>query len=61
MAEPQAQVPAQFAKMVARDPAVDCYDDLQAPPPGGGAKGNTVVTDANQPYPFYGTATVSVG
>jgi hypothetical protein len=57
----QGQVPPQFANLVARDPTVDCYDPLAVPPPGGGAKGNTIFTDPNQPFPFYGFIKVTAG
>jgi hypothetical protein len=54
----KSKVPAEFVPTVQRPVIFDCYDPLvvQAPGP---ANGQTGITTADQPYPFYGDATVS--
>ena len=54
----KSKVGADLAPIVERDPVFDCYDPLVVAPPGP-ASGSGVVTNADQPYPFYGQATVS--
>jgi len=49
-------VPASIVDKVNRNPIVDCYDPLVAPPVG--TSGKTVVND-QQAFPFYGTVTVA--
>jgi hypothetical protein len=49
-------VPASVVDKVNRNPVVDCYDPLQAPPLG--TSGKTVV-DNRQPFPFYGQVRVA--
>lgn len=49
-------VPRSILAKVRRNPAVDCYDPLVAPPLGSGGK---TVVDDSQPYPFYGRVRVS--
>jgi hypothetical protein len=49
-------VPASIVPNIERNPVVDCYDPLQAPPVG--TSGTTVVND-NQPFPFYGQVSVA--
>jgi hypothetical protein len=51
-----ALVPASIVPIVNRNPVVDCYDPLQAPPLGTSGK---VVVDDRQPFPFYGQVRVS--
>jgi hypothetical protein len=51
-------VPESFRDAVLRDPVVDCYDPLIVDDPGGPG-GDKVFTSADQPFPFYGEATVS--
>jgi len=48
-------VPKSFVPAVNRNPVVDCYDPLVAPPLG---TSGVTVSDS-QPYPFYGTVSVS--
>jgi hypothetical protein len=49
-------VPGSIRDKVERDPIVDCYDPLSAPPLG--TSGKITVSD-DQPYPFYGQVSVS--
>lgn len=53
------KVPPSVAPAVKRDPSVDCYDALVAPLPGGPDQSAKVFTSDDQPYPFYGEASVS--
>jgi hypothetical protein len=53
------KVPASYRDAVLRDPVVDCYDPLVVPPPGDPNGHPGVVTSADQPYPFYGEASVA--
>ncbi len=49
-----------YVNSVKKDPIVDCFDPPVVPPPGGGAQNqSTVTTSSDQPFPFYGAATVS--
>jgi hypothetical protein len=54
----KSKVGADLATQVERDPVFDCYDPLVVSAPGP-ASGSGVVTNADQPYPFYGQASVS--
>jgi hypothetical protein len=54
----EEKVPPAFAPAVKRDPSVDCYDALAVPLPGGPDQGARIFTSDDQPYPFYGEATV---
>jgi hypothetical protein len=54
----KSKVGADLAPVVARDPVFDCYDPLVVSAPGP-ASGSGVVTNADQPYPFYGQASVT--
>jgi hypothetical protein len=49
-------VPKSIISKVERNPIIDCYDPLQAPPLGTSGK---PVVDDDQPYPFYGRVAVS--
>jgi hypothetical protein len=57
----EEKVPPSFAPAVKRDPSVDCYDELTVPLPGGPDQRANVFTSDEQPYPFYGEASVSWG
>jgi len=52
------EVSASFRDAVLRDPLVDCYVPLIVPAPGNPNGDPGVFTSADQPYPFYGEATV---
>jgi hypothetical protein len=54
----KSKVGPDLAPIVERDPVFDCYDPLVVSAPGP-ASGSGVVLNADQPYPFYGQATVS--
>ena len=49
-------VPKSIAPKIERNPVVDCYDPLEAPPVGTSGK---AVVDDGQPFPFYGSVEVS--
>jgi hypothetical protein len=56
----EAQVPPSFIPAVELDPSVDCYDTFQVPAPGEAGNDQSIATvSTDQPYPFYGTMTVS--
>jgi len=55
----EEKVPPSFAPAVKRDPSVDCYQPLVVSLPGGPNQQAKVFTSDDQPYPFYGEASVS--
>jgi hypothetical protein len=54
----KSKVPADLVPRVEQPVIFDCYDPLVVQPPGP-ANGQTGIATADQPYPFYGDATVS--
>lgn len=52
-------LPAKYAPLVDRDPIVGCADALSGPTVGVDPSGTQIHTDGNQPFPVYGTLTVS--
>ena len=53
--------PPSFLKNINKNPIVDCYDPLVVPAPGGPSQNQKVFVAPDQPFPFYGTATVRWG
>ena len=54
----KANVPANDAALVDQDPLTACADPLTGPPVAAQPSGQSVHTDANQPFPIYGIITI---
>jgi hypothetical protein len=54
----KANVPADDAALVDRDPLTSCADPLSGAPVSAEPSGQSIQTDATQPFPIYGVITV---